>query len=398
MADELARYLEDLRLNESLTVVQTMKSSPAETTELVADPVGRFMVRKTIARDAGIGRAYEQLKNAWDEGVQLAHLPRVYAFFRTEDAVVVLMEHLQGVDLWKRLDLEGCGVEAARRYFPELCEAVRELHERFDPPIIHRDLKPSNVLIMPDGCVKVLDFGISREFRQGAEADTRFLGTREYAPPEQFGFKQTDVRSDVYSLGMMLYHILTGQTPNASLHTEGFADPDVPAALRPVLMRATEFDPDRRYGSVAELQEAFEAALSGNPLPKPATLTVAGGALAEIDPEAQLENSTFIAVIRDVLAFAIVAFGLFMLIGAWSDPGTEVDWAYRAGELLSGFVIFLPMLPIAYWVSSKRLMKRVFPSLARLTRKQEILYGILFAVAMFVCCFVVLLIVTSSQA
>ena len=277
-----------------------MKSSPAETTELVADPVGRFMVRKTIARDAGIGRAYEQLKNAWDEGVQLAHLPRVYAFFRTEDAVVVLMEHLQGVDLWKRLDLEGCGVEAARRYFPELCEAVRELHERFDPPIIHRDLKPSNVLIMPDGCVKVLDFGISREFRQGAEADTRFLGTREYAPPEQFGFKQTDVRSDVYSLGMMLYHILTGQTPNASLHTEGFADPDVPAALRPVLMRATEFDPDRRYGSVAELQEAFEAALSGNPLPKPAALTVAGGALAEIDPEAQLENSAFIAVIRDV--------------------------------------------------------------------------------------------------
>ena len=418
--DNLAEYLDALQANERLESVKVLKSSPVETTELVSDDDGRLFVRKTISRESGTGGAYAQLKAAQDAGRTSLHLPRVHIFAKTESDIIVVMEYLQGENLWDRLEREGCGPAAARKYFPALCRAVSELHVNFDPPIIHRDLKPTNVLITRQGFLKLIDFGISRAYRADATADTQFLGTREYAPPEQFGYRQTDERSDVYSLGMILYHLLTGQTPSAALHDGGFEDPDIPEALRPVLMRATEFDPDRRYQSADDLRLAFEASLGGgtpagakagakakaNANAKAAAATPAVPAVPatpavpapEPSPEEALENSTFIAVARDIIALAIIAFGLFMFFGTWEDPGTEVDWAYRTGMLLSGFVIFLPMLPIAYWVSSKRLMKRWFPSLARLTRKQEILYGILFAVAAFIAVFVLLLIITSGQA
>ena len=256
--DELKAYLQALDFNKSLTVMEEMKSSGAETTELVRDRLGRILVRKTLLRDSGIGKIYGQLKAAQDAGMTPEHLPRIYAYFTDESSLIVVMEHFQGLNLWERLDLEGTGIVAAERYFGKICDAVYELHNSFNPPIIHRDLKPSNILVTADGAVKLLDFGISREFRQGAQADTRFFGTREYAPPEQYGFKQTDVRSDIYSLGMILYHILTGQTPSGLLHDEGFPDKEIPEPLRRVLLQATEFDPDRRFSSVVALKRAFE--------------------------------------------------------------------------------------------------------------------------------------------
>ena len=397
--DNLAAYLDALEANERLQVVAPLKSSAAETTELVCDGSGQLFVRKIIARESGTGGVYAQLKTAQDAGRTTPHLPRVWMCVKTESDIIVVMEYLQGENLWQRLDREGCGVEAARRYFPELCRAVTELHTCFDPPIIHRDLKPTNVLITPEGLLALIDFGISREYRADAATDTQFLGTREYAPPEQFGFRQTDARSDVYSLGMILYHILTGQTPSAALHDEGFVDPDIPAALRPVLLRATEFDPERRFAAAEELRVAFEVALSGNVLPGRTAL--AKGALAKTMAKGGNDasgNPRLVAVLRDLIALSIVVFGVFMLISTWDDPGLEVDWSYRAGQLLSGFALFFPMLTVAYWISSKQVLRRLFPALAGLTRKQEILYGILFAVALFIVCLAALMIVTSVQA
>ena len=391
------QYLEALRFNENLQVVQTMKSSPSETTELVADSFGCLMVRKTIARDSGIGHVYEQLKNACDAGEILLHLPRVYAFFRTEDAVVVIMEYLQGINLWQRLDLEGCGVASARRYFPEVCAAVCELHERFNPPIIHRDLKPTNVLVSPDGNVKMLDFGISREFREGADVDTRILGTREYAPPEQFGFRQTDERSDIYSLGMMLYHILTGQTPSAGLHERGFVDPDIPEELRPVLMRATEFEPSRRFSSVREMQEAFEAAIavlpeSGSgaaPAPVPMRASVQDEA-SSVSPSAATSSSkaspkmTPTEIIRDFFAVIILVFAVWVCIGTWDSPDPARDVAYNAGLMMSSAVFVFPIISVAYLVSSKHFLKRLFPRLVGRSVGRDVLIAVLTPIILLV--------------
>ncbi|KAB1641499.1 DUF5067 domain-containing protein [Adlercreutzia muris] len=131
----------------------------------------------------------------------------------------------------------------------------------FAPPLIHRDLKPSNIVVS-DGGLTIIDFGIARAFREGAGADTTHFGTRSYAPPEQFGYGQTDVRSDVYALGMLLYYLVTERDPDARVATGGFAEPDVPPMLRPVLQRACAFDPAARFSSVWALKAAFLAAMA----------------------------------------------------------------------------------------------------------------------------------------
>ena len=104
----------------------------------------------------------------------------------------------------------------------------------------------------------LVDLGIARTWREGAEADTTRLGTRSYAPPEQFGFGQTSVRSDVYSLGALLYFCLTGEDPAADKAAAKLANrPDVPSDLASVVARAMSFDPADRYASANELVGAL---------------------------------------------------------------------------------------------------------------------------------------------
>ena len=95
----------------------------------------------------------------------------------------------------------------------QICEALEYLHTR-KPAIIYRDMKPSNVMLKPDGNIKIIDFGIAREYKEQSLADTVSLGTKGYAAPEQFGGKgQTAARTDVYCLGVTLYHLVTGHSP-----------------------------------------------------------------------------------------------------------------------------------------------------------------------------------------
>ena len=153
----------------------------------------------------------------------------------------------------------------ARDVFPQLCDAVSELHESFDPPIIHRDLKPSNIIMSRGGCT-IIDFGIAREYKDGATQDTAHFGTRSFAPPEQFGFGQTTVRSDVYALGMLLYFCLTEVIPDVGNRDGWYAGKQVSEALRAVIARATAFDPQQRFASAAELKAAFILAVDGEGL------------------------------------------------------------------------------------------------------------------------------------
>lgn len=143
----------------------------------------------------------------------------------------------------------GPSFQLAQETFPQVCEAVRELHESFNPPLIHRDLKPANI-VLSNGRVFLIDFGISRVYRSGSVSDTSHLGTRAYAPPEQYGFGQTDTRSDVYALGMVLYYCLTGRTAEVADRESAFAHPLVPEEYRSIIERACAFDPRNRYDSV----------------------------------------------------------------------------------------------------------------------------------------------------
>ena len=263
--DPLAAYLAALARDDCYRVDEVLKTAPHETTEVVyfvganAAELGPF-VRKRIAVDAAMGDAYGHLFRAQRAGRRFRHLPRIYDVHTTGDELVVVMEYIQGRTLRDEVYERDGSFALAAQWFPLLCDGVMELHEQFSPPLIHRDLKPTNIVVSDAG-LTIIDFGIARVFREGADEDTAHFGTRCYAPPEQFGYGQTDERSDVYALGMLLYYLLAERDPSPSVAAAGFAGPEVPSALRPVLQRACAFDPSARFQTVRDLKAAFLAAL-----------------------------------------------------------------------------------------------------------------------------------------
>ena len=277
-------------------VDRVLKESAGEVTQLVwfrgigGAELGPF-VRKLISPDSGLGGAYREVFEAQRAGRRFRHLPRIVECHETPGAdapgadapgaraagggaasvgaaggvivpgmLTVVMERVPGPTL--REVVEGASASQrellANRLVPALCDAVTELHESFRPPIIHRDLTPGNVICPEaDPTTPVLiDLGIARSWRAGASADTVRFGTRAYAPPEQFGFGQTDVRSDVYALGMLAFFCLTGRDPEPADREAGFAVPGVPPAWRAIIVRAAAFDPAERFGSAHELAAA----------------------------------------------------------------------------------------------------------------------------------------------
>jgi len=263
--DELDQYLDALQREDSYRVESVLKQSAFETTQLVyfveqdGTETGPF-IRKFIQREAELGSAYERIYAAQQQGHRFTHLPTVRECYQRDEQLAVVIEYVAGETLQELVYRSDPSVALARAVYGSVCDAVAELHESFMPAIIHRDLKPSNI-IMDNGCATIIDFGIAREFKSTATQGTTHFGTRAFAPPEQFGYGQTTVRSDVYALGMLLYFCLTEKIPDAGLNPAGFNDVRIPPALRPVLAKATAFDPMNRYANARELKGAFEAAL-----------------------------------------------------------------------------------------------------------------------------------------
>lgn len=131
----------------------------------------------------------------------------------------------------------------------QLCDILIYLHAQ-KPPVIHRDIKPQNVICAPDGTVYLIDFGISRKFDPEASQDTVFIGTSVTAPPEQFGYAQTDVRSDIYTLGILMIFLSTGRYDRTSIQ-------EIPARLAQIAEKCTQFAPRDRYASTAQLKRAL---------------------------------------------------------------------------------------------------------------------------------------------
>lgn len=247
-------------------VERLLKVSDFETTELVEGapagcPAGRY-VRKRIDAASGAGAAYRSLWDAQLEGKCPACVPRLIELGVQSDELTVVMEYVAGCTVGSVVTALGAGSAVAELVMPSLCRAVSALHAAFDPPLIHRDLKPSNV-IMRSGEPVIIDFGSARQWREGAEADTSHFLTRCYAPPEQFGFGQTDVRSDVYALGKMLYFCLVGENPPNVCDVVACERAGVRGEIAHVICRACAFDPDARYDDAGSLGVAIGAPWNG---------------------------------------------------------------------------------------------------------------------------------------
>ena len=165
--------------------------------------------------------------------------PKILYCAEEPGETVAVEEFVSGVSLRARLEAAEFLTEAeAARALPFVCDGLSVLHGL---GVVHRDIKPSNLILVEDGTLRLIDFDAARTQKEDQSEDTALLGTKGYAPPEQFGYGQTDARSDIYALGVTMKKML---------------GPDYRGALLPVLEKCTELDPKRRYASARELKRA----------------------------------------------------------------------------------------------------------------------------------------------
>ncbi|MCR5795969.1 MAG: protein kinase [Solobacterium sp.] len=184
------------------------------------------------------------------------NLVRVIDIFEDEKLIYIVMDFVEGEDLQHVIRREKViPEEKVIEWFRTLAELLRYLHTR-KPPIIYRDMKPANVILQNDGTLKLVDFGIAREYKAQAAGDTTYIGTNGFAAPEQFGLAQSDGRTDIYSLGMTMYYLATGKSPLEPPYGYTPArkiNPAVSEKLEAILEKCIKYNPEDRYQSADEL-------------------------------------------------------------------------------------------------------------------------------------------------
>lgn len=187
---------------------------------------------------------------------------RITDIIDAEDVIYIVEDYIEGETLADILKREGAQPqERVIEWAIQLCEALQYLHTR-TPAIIYRDMKPANVMLRPEGNIKIIDFGIAREYKEENIEDTTCLGTKGYAAPEQFGGRgQTDARTDIYCLGATLYHLITGKNPSQppyEMYPIRYWNAELSAGLEAILLKCTQNNPEDRYQSCEELLYALK--------------------------------------------------------------------------------------------------------------------------------------------
>lgn len=186
-------------------------------------------------------------------------LPRIVDIIEDRETIYVVMDYIEGESLDKILSEYGPQTEEiVIDWAKQLCDVLGYLHSK---KIIYRDMKPANVMLKPEGNLKVIDFGIAREYKEQNTADTTVLGTKGYASPEHYGARQTDARSDIFTLGMTLHHLLTGVDPRSPDYMYASVrqwNPHLSDGIEAIIDKCTAISPEDRYQSCAELMYDLE--------------------------------------------------------------------------------------------------------------------------------------------
>lgn len=199
-------------------------------------------VKKTL--DIYSRDVYEQLASVRIEGV-----PAVKECVADDGKLIVVEEYVQGRSLKQVLDEQGLlNEEQAYDIAVQLADILVRLHQ-LEPAIVHRDIKPSNIIIEKNGHVNLIDFNAVRHVNADKNEDTRMLGTVYFAAPEQFGFGQSDERTDIYGLGATINYIMTGDKPGAGIAECRFSD---------ILKKCLMVDAKDRYQSAEELRGVLD--------------------------------------------------------------------------------------------------------------------------------------------
>jgi serine/threonine-protein kinase len=250
----------------------------------------------------------------------------------------IVFEYVEGETLKQRINRVGAlDAQEALAYAIEVARGLSVAHGR---RMVHRDIKPQNVLIDSEGRAKLTDFGISRQLEQdGMTATGRVLGTTDYVAPEQAMGRAVDQRSDVYSLGVVLYEMLSGQVPYRADSQVGVAmkhvneempdvqqrRPELSAAAALVVERATDKDPEERYQTVGEMIDDLSTALEVEAARAGSTSGEATTVLEAVAPEERKlsgpSRRSWLAVLLGLLAVAAVIAAVVLISGGNSGGG-----------------------------------------------------------------------------
>ncbi len=219
-------------IQKNYTGISVLKDDTNGKVELVLGMDNNTYIRKTIPCT---GLPYKKLQQ-----IKQLSLPQIYHIAEDENNGItyVIEEHINGSNLQELLDYgTNFSEQEVKDIALQICDALRILHSHH---ILHRDIKPSNIIRRDDGIIKLIDFGAAKIMTPDTQRDTRVIGTPGFAPPEQYGFSATDVRSDFYALGKTLEELL---------------DDKYKGYLRKVIKKCSEFDPQKRISSARKLKD-----------------------------------------------------------------------------------------------------------------------------------------------
>lgn len=229
----------DLRLNKQWAIKEILK------TDSITDKGKADVIFNSLLIEANLMKKLDH-----------PALPRIVDIIDDGVTIYIVMDYIEGESLDKVIRDYGPQSESVvLDWAKQLANALQYLHTQ-TPPIIYRDMKPANVMLKPDGTVKVIDFGIAREYKSDSFTDTTILGTKGYAPPEQHGRRQTDNRSDIYALGMTMHHLLTGLDPrnrSYEYHSVKSINSELSDGIDMIINKCTALNPLDRYQNCIEL-------------------------------------------------------------------------------------------------------------------------------------------------
>lgn len=204
----------------------------------------------------GKGRRAKLLQNEYEimQGKTADFLPRVKDVFVEKNGTYLLREYVKGVTLASRVEEEGpYELPEALSLMEKICDCIAAFHED-SPPLLHRDIKPENIVLREDGQIVFIDLDTVRKYDEDKTGDTIYVGSKKTAAPEQFGYKQTSVRTDIYGLGVLFLFLLTGQY---TVYASGWAS--LPVSVKRTINRCLSFDPARRYPSARSLSAELKS-------------------------------------------------------------------------------------------------------------------------------------------
>ena len=274
----------------------------------------------------------------------------VYDTGSDDDTQFIVMEFIEGRTLAEFMETgrKPTAVQAAE-IAQKICAAIAAAHAQ---GVIHRDIKPGNVMITRDGTVKVMDFGIARMLGpETAPQTSAVLGTASYLSPEQAQGTPVDARTDIYSLGTVLYELLTGRPPftgdssvavaykqvNETAVLPSSVNPEVPARLDAVVMKALSKNPSNRYQSAEEFSDDLARVIAGREVEAtPLMPTLVGDATqvinrppshtAVLPPAEEPKGSgrkVWLGVLIGLLLFALLAGGGYLLVNSLTGDDTD---------------------------------------------------------------------------